>query len=68
MGNENYASNYGYPIVQQNMNKPITITTTKIDYFKDDYVEGNIILQNQLPIVLSDINLNLYLFIILKGM
>ena len=61
MGNENYASNFGYPIVQQNMNKPITITTTKVDYFKDDYVEGNIILQNQLPIVLSDINLNLYL-------
>ena len=61
MGNDNYASNYSYPIVQQNMNKPITISTTKLDYFKDDYVEGTIILQNQLPIVLSDINLNLYL-------
>ena len=61
MGNENYSSNYGYPVVQQNMNKPITISTTKLDYFKDDYVEGTIILQNQLPIVLSDINLNLYL-------
>ena len=61
MGNDNYASNYSYPIVQQNMNKPISISTTKLDYFKDDYVEGTIILQNQLPIVLSDINLNLYL-------
>jgi len=61
MGNENYQSNYGYPIAQQSINKPITISTTKLDYFKDDYVEGTIILQNQLPIVLSDINLNLYL-------
>ena len=61
MGNENYSSNYGYPIIQQNMNRPITISTTKLDYFKDEYVEGTITLQNQLPIVLSDINLNLYL-------
>jgi len=61
MGNENFGSNFGFPMAQQNMVKPITITTTKPDYFKDDYVEGTIILQNQLPIVLSDINLNLYL-------
>ena len=62
MGNdENVSSkNVGYPVVFQN-NRPIIITTTKIDYFKDDDIEGKIVLQNQIPIVLSDIYLNLYL-------
>ena len=60
MGNEFKYSNYQYPMYQ-NQSKPITITTTKLDYFKGEYVEGNITLQNQIPIVLSDIFLNLYL-------
>ena len=61
MGNDEYQySNYRFP-TYQNPSKPIIITTTKFDYFKGDYVEGNITLQNQIPIVLSDIFLNLYL-------
>ena len=59
MGNENNY-NYQYP-VYPNPVKPMIITTKKVDYFKDEYVDGNITLQNQLPIVLSDIYLNLYL-------
>ena len=61
MGNDIYQPNYRYPIIQQNMPQPIIITTTKLDYFKDEYVEGKITLHNQFPIVLSDIHLNLYL-------
>ena len=61
MGNEDYTSSYRYPIIQQTIKNPIIISTTKFDYFKDEYIEGNITLQNQFPIVLSDINLNLYL-------
>ena len=63
MGNDNPPINYSsyqYPIYQSPA-KPIVITTTKPDYFKDEFVEGNIVLQNQLPIVLNDIYLNLYL-------
>ena len=62
MGNDEnvYSKNVGFPVIYQN-NRPIIITTTKIDYFKDDDVEGKIVLQNQIPIVLSDIYLNLYL-------
>ena len=63
MGNEypSYNSNYISGPVIQNQFKPMIITTTKVDYFKGEYVEGNITLNNQLPIVLSDIYLNLYL-------
>jgi hypothetical protein len=60
MGNENLNYNNRYP-VYLNQNKPIIITTTKIEYYKGETIEGNITLQNQLPIVLSDIYLNLYL-------
>ena len=63
MGNEypSYNSNYMSRPVIQNQFKPMTITTTKVDYFKGEWVEGNIVLNNQLPIVLTDIYLNLYL-------
>ena len=63
MGNENpsYNTNYIARPVIQNQFKPMMITTTKVDYFKGESVEGNITLNNQLPIVLTDIYLNLYL-------
>ena len=63
MGNEYPSSNYiTRSIIQtQSQFKPMIITTTKVDYFKGESVEGNIILNNQLPIVLTDIYLNLYL-------
>ena len=61
MGNENNFNNNRYPVQFQNQIKPIIITTTKVDYFRDEYVEGNITLNNQLPLVLNDINLTLYL-------
>ena len=63
MGNEDSNPNYiRTPIIQsQNQFKPMIITTTKVDYFKGESVEGNIILNNQLPIVLTDIYINLYL-------
>ena len=63
MGNENPLLNYQnsrYPMYQSAI-KAIIINTTKVDYFKDEFVEGNITLQNQIPIVLNDIYLNLYL-------
>ena len=61
MGNEYPTQNYSYPVNYSNQNRPILLTTTKVDYFRDEYVEGNITLQNQIPIVLNDINLTLYL-------
>ena len=63
MGNEYPNSNYNYqiPVVYQNSAKPMIINVKKADFFKDEYVDGSITLQNQLPIVLTDIYLNLYL-------
>ena len=60
MGNE-YPNAYNRTPVYLNHNKPIIITTTKMEYYKDDIIEGNVALQNQIPIVLSDIYLILYL-------
>ena len=61
MGNEypSYNSNYMPSPVIQNQFKPMSITTTKVDYFKGEWEEVNITLNNQLPIVLTDIYLNL---------
>ena len=62
MGSEysNNNNNLRYPAGYQNI-KPIIIETKKFDYFIDECVEGTITLQNQAPMVLSDIYLDLFL-------
>ena len=49
MGNEypSYNSNYMSRPVIQNQFKPMTITTTKVDYFKGEWGEGNIVFNTQ---------------------
>lgn len=70
MGNEfnnyvgpNYYNPRGYSsVIQQTMYKnQLTIQLNKFDYFKGDYVEGKIVLNNMGSLILNDIHLNLYL-------
>ena len=70
MGNEysGYPAPGYYPpgvirsVVQQPYyQKQISIKLNKFDYFKGDYVEGTIIVNNSGSLVLNDIHLNLYL-------
>ena len=46
------------PIQSQNQ---ISINLKKYDFYKGDYVEGEIVLQNLTAMILNDIHLNLYL-------
>ena len=41
--------------------RQITIKLNKVDYFKGDFVEGNIYLYNNNSLILNDIYLNLFL-------
>ena len=70
MGNENtnYIGPSYYPqgviqsVVQQSsLQNQMSIRLNKPDYFKGDYVEGNIILTSPGSVVLNDIHLNLFL-------
>ena len=70
MGNENtnYIGPSYYPqgviqsVVQQSsLQNQMSIRLNKPDYFKGDYVEGNIILNSPGSVVLNDIHLNLFL-------
>ena len=46
---------------QSQIQKQISFKLKKYDFFKGDYVEGKIIVQNNNSLVLNDIYLNLYL-------
>ena len=67
MGNENeLVGPSQYPVYQSGIRnitvlRPISIRLKKYDYFKGEFVEGLVVLQNVNSLVLNDIYLNLFL-------